>query len=209
METDPKGIPLKGPYPASPPVVVLYTVMTSVFVAICSSIAYYTIVKGNTAADDKLSMLAQYDLGYIYLTAIILKLGQFAMGINAGNARKYAKVHPPDQHIYQVKGAEGSKLGYALMDYDGANGKFNRAQRAVQNYNETFPQTVLYILLSGFVYPKQVMTLASVYSAARLLSAVGYTNSTEGRLGGFIFSNLTVCVIECLTGIIAYKVLNM
>jgi len=207
METDEKGIPLKGSYPENPSVFVLYTIMNSVFTSIIGPISYFTIVKGNDTATAKLELLAQYDLGYLYVAVLLLKLGQFAMGVNVGAARKICKVHPPDQHVYQVKGAEGSKLGYVLMDCDGDNGRFNRAQRAVQNYNETFPQVLIYIAFAGFVYPKEVMILTGVYSTARFISAVGYTSSTGGRLGGFISSNLVVHSLESLVGMIAYKLL--
>mmetsp|Transcript_10939 Transcript_10939/g.20441 ORF Transcript_10939/g.20441 Transcript_10939/m.20441 type:complete len:214 (+) Transcript_10939:305-946(+) len=209
METDSQGIPVKGPYPANPPVAVLYTVFNSVLCTIFGTLTYFTIVKGNEAANAKHEIIAKYDLEYLYFTAIILKLGQFVMGIICGQARKQSKVHPPDQHVYKVKGAEGSKLGYVLMEYEGDHGKFNRAQRAVQNYNETFPQTALYIVLGGFVYPKEVMVLAAIYSLSRVMSAIGYTNSTEGRMGGFIFSNVSVVMIEALVAITAYRTLKM
>lgn len=209
METDSNGIPIKGPYPEKPPVAVLYTVFNSILSALFGTLAYFAIVRGNEAADLKLEIIAKHDLGYLYLAAIILKLGQFAMGINCGEARKHSKVHPPDQHVYKVKGAEGSKLGYVLMEYEGEHGKFNRAQRAVQNYNETFPQTALYAMLGGFVYPKEVMVLVAIFSLSRVMSAIGYTKSTEGRMGGFIFSNCTVVIMEALVAITAYRTMRM
>ena len=93
------------------------------------------------------------------------------------------------------------------MDYEGNNGRFNRAQTAIQNYNETFPQVLVYIVFAGFVYPKEVMVLTGVYSTARVISAVGYTSSTSGRMGGFMLSNFTVTSLESLVGMIAYKLL--
>ena len=131
-ETDSKGIPLKGPYPPNLNVALLYSAMTSIFLGVTGSACYFTIVKDNEAANAKLQLLAQYDLGYLYAALVCLYLGQFAMSINASNARKHCKVKTPDQHVYEVKGAEGSKLGYVLMDTEGVNGRFNRAQRAVQ-----------------------------------------------------------------------------
>lgn len=205
LETDSKGIPIKGPYPDQPPVLVMYSAMTTIFSCIMGTVAFYAIVKDNAAADAKISLLAQYDLGYLYAALIVLRVGQFLMGVNAGHARKYCKVHPPDQHVYEVKGAEGSKLGYVLMDQEGVNGKFNRAQRAVVNYNETFPQTALYIVAGGFVFPKEMLVLVSIYSAARVMMAVGYASSVKGRMLGFMISNLTGSLLEVLVGIIAYK----
>ncbi len=208
-ETDSKGIPFKGPYPEKPPVWVLYTVMTTIFTSVIGVVTYFTIVKDNEAATAKLELLSKYDLGYIYAAIIILKIGQFIMNINVGTARKHVRVFPPDQHIYEVKGAEGSKLGYVLMDNEGQNGKFNRAQRAVQNFNETFTQTTLYIVSAGFVYPKEVLMLTTLYITFRVVSALGYTNSFDGRLKGFMLANLAVTAIESLVGFITYKLLAM
>jgi uncharacterized membrane protein YecN with MAPEG domain len=206
-ETDSKGIPAKGVYPDKPPVWLLYTIMTTVFTSVIGTIVYFTIVKDNQAATFKLELLAKYDLGYVYAAILILKIGQLMMGINCATARKYCKVHPPDQHVYEVKGSEGSKLGYVLMDNEGNNGRFNRAQRSVQNFNETFPQTILYIVFAGFVYSKEVFVLATVFMTARVMSALGYTNSFEGRMSGFMIANLAVTAMESLVGFIAYKLL--
>mmetsp|Transcript_4711 Transcript_4711/g.7141 ORF Transcript_4711/g.7141 Transcript_4711/m.7141 type:complete len:213 (-) Transcript_4711:120-758(-) len=208
-ETDSKGIPIKGPYGDGISVALMYTMMNVVFSSVFGTLSYYLIVKGNEAAVPKLSLLAEYDLGYIYLAAIILNISQLAMGINVGNARKHCKVHNPDQHIYQVKGAEGSKLGYVLMDNEGVNGKFNRAQRAAANFNESYAQNIFYILLAGFVYPKEVMIISSVMGVGRVVMALGYTGTLNGRLGGFMISKFAAHSLECLVGITAYKVLNM
>ena len=208
-ETDIKGIPVKSTYPDSPSVVVLYATFTSVVSIIAGTFAYFAIVKNNATADAKIAILSEYDFGYLYMAAFILKLGQFSMGINLGSARKESKVNVPDQQVYQVKGAEGSKLGYVLLEYDGVIGRFNRAQRAVQNYNETFPQNALYILLGGFVYPKEVMVLATIFAVARVVSAIGYTGGADGRLGGFMLSNVAVTIIEALVVISGYRAIQM
>eukprot|EP01083_Nonionella_stella_P032296 88394_1 len=96
-ETDSRGIPLKSEYPDSPSVAVLYLTFTSIFSAIAGTFAYFVIVRNNEKADSKIAILSEYDLGYLYLTPLILKLGQFVMGINLGSNRKACKVGPPDQ----------------------------------------------------------------------------------------------------------------
>mmetsp|Transcript_16846 Transcript_16846/g.36503 ORF Transcript_16846/g.36503 Transcript_16846/m.36503 type:complete len:212 (+) Transcript_16846:65-700(+) len=198
IETDARGIPLKSATPDAVPVPVLYGIFTTVFSGVAGTIAYLAIVRDNPAADSKIAILSEYDLGYLYLAAFVLKLGQFAMGINLACARKASKVNVPDQQVYQVKGAEGSKLGYVLLEYDGVIGKFNRAQRAVQNYNESFPQNALYVLLGGLVYPREVSALVTFFAVARLFSAIGYTGSADGRMAGFLIANLSISVVEAL-----------
>ncbi len=208
-ETCPKGIPIKGPYPPSFNVYIMYTLMTLLFAALMGYVAHTFIVLPNNTQNtkDKIEFLAKHDLGYLYLSFILLRIGQLLMGMNAGNARKQCKIHPPDQHIYKIHGEE--KMGYVLLDQDDdINGRFNRAQRAIQNYQETFPQHVLYILASGLIYPRQVCQLVGLFAVARVFSAVGYTNSTDGRLGGFVISQIVAAIWECLTGIIAYQALT-
>jgi len=209
IETDAKGIPLKSSYPASPPYPVFYTMITTVFTVITFAIAYYAVVKNNDKGDAKIAIVSEYDLGYLYLAAFILKIGQHIMNINLGSIRKEAKVNVPDQHVYQVKGAEGSKLGYVLLEYDGLMGKFNRAQRAIMNYNETYAQNVLYILLSGIIYSKEVCIICTIFACTRVLYAIGYTYSVNGREAGFMLSLLTAGVIEGLVVIAGYKAIQM
>jgi uncharacterized MAPEG superfamily protein len=205
VETDSRGIPLKTIYPEGTNLAMTYTIGVVVFSVISSVVTYFAIVRGNDTVAAKLELLAKYDLGYLYVAILILKIGQVAMGINMGCARNMSKVPPPDQHIYEVKGAEGSKLGYVLMDNEGLNGKFNRAQRAVQNFNESFPQLVLYIIFAGFVYPKEVSMLTTLYMITRLVYALGYSKEANGRFGGLMLSTLVANAIEFLVGFIAYK----
>ena len=162
-ETDMKGIPVKGPYPKGTSIYVLYSIMTSIFSLITGCLAYKFIVSPNAENTlPKLQFLNAYDLGYLYASFIILKIGQLVMGMNAGTARKHCRVHPPDQHIYKVHGED--KFGYVFLEQDGVNGKFNRAQRAIANYQETFPQLALYVVASGMIYPKQVMMMVILYA---------------------------------------------
>lgn len=208
IETDAKGIPLKSSYPASPAYPVFYVMITTVLGVITFTIAYFAVVKNNDKGDAKIAMISEYDLGYLYIAAFILKIGQHIMSMNLGTIRKEAKVNVPDQHVYQVKGAEGSKLGYVLLEYDGVMGKFNRAQRAIMNYNESYAQNTLYILLSGFIYPKEVAIICTIFACTRVIYAVGYTHSVDGREAGFMLSLMTAGVIEGLVVLAGYKALQ-
>ncbi|GFH56819.1 hypothetical protein CTEN210_13295 [Chaetoceros tenuissimus] len=207
-ETDAKGIPLKeGPYPPSFNVFIMYPLMNIIFASLMGYIAHKFIVIPNTnTSKEKIAFLAKHDLGYLYLSLIVLRIGQLIMATISGNARKQTRVHPPDQHIYKIHGQE--KMGYVFLDQSGKNGNFNRAQRAIANYQETFPQYALYIVASGLIYPKQVFGLVILFAVSRVLSAVGYTSSTNGRMGGFMISQLTAATLESLTAIIAYKALH-
>lgn len=105
------------------PIWLFYAVFNGVVGAAGLAVAYFIIYPSEPAADAKIATLSSLGLGYTYLGAFAIKLGLLVMGINLGTARVAAKVEVPDQHCYQVKGAEGSKLGcvcaWLLVD-DGA-----------------------------------------------------------------------------------------
>ena len=96
-DTDGKGIPLKSSYPANIPVPVLYTILNGVFLAIGVAVAYFMILPSTPAANVKIQLLASHDLGWIYMGAYALKVGQVMMNTNLGIRRKACKVNVPDQ----------------------------------------------------------------------------------------------------------------
>jgi len=107
----------------------------SVILSVCMTVVYFVIYPQFKAeADQKINILGSLSLGWVYLSAFVLRLGATVNGVRLGMARLESKVDVPDQHVYKVMGASGSSLGYVLMETEGEHGAFNRAQRAVQNY---------------------------------------------------------------------------
>lgn len=104
IERDAKGIPLKSPYPEGVSVVVLYSVMTTIITGIGIIIAYvssyYTDAKVTTASA-KIAIIAEYDLGWLYLGLFLVRQLMLPININLGNARKASKAGLPDQHVYK------------------------------------------------------------------------------------------------------------
>jgi len=208
MEVDAKGIPLKSSHPAvgmGIPIWLFYFVFNGIFTSIGLAVVYFGIYPATPAADGKIATLASLDLGYAYLGAFVMKVGIMLLGINLGGARATAKVEVPDQQCYQVKGAEGSKLGYVLMETEGAIGEFNRAQRALQNFNENFPLFVVMYFLASFVFPFAAFVCTAVFMAFRVMGAVGYTSATDGRLGGTMLAGLTNAVVEAMVLLVGVK----
>ncbi len=187
------------------PIWLFYFVFTSVFTSIGLAVVYFGIYPATPAADGKIATLASLDLGYAYLGAFVMKVGIVLLGINLGGARATAKVEVPDQQCYQVKGAEGSKLGYVLMETEGAIGEFNRAQRALQNFNENFPLFVVMYFLASFVFPFAAFVCTALFMAFRVMGAVGYTSAADGRLGGTMLAALTNAVVEGMVLLVGIK----
>merc|ERR1711963_1275128 len=97
---DERGIPTKSDYPAAP-VPVLYSVATTLFGAIGVGIAFAIYTFGASSKyDAQISVLASYDLGWMYLGLPVIKIGILVININLGMNRKAAKVNVPDQQVY-------------------------------------------------------------------------------------------------------------
>merc|ERR1719469_1263821 len=147
--------------------------------------------------DQRIDVLRSNDVGWLYLSAFILRLGFLAIGINLGNARKASKVGLPNQQVYKVYTPSGApQLGYVLMEEEGEIGAFNRAQRAFQVYLENAPQNFLYFVLAAFVFPFPCFVLTSLYAFFRAWAAVGYTSSTAGRGKGSMFGGFAALTAE-------------
>merc|ERR1711959_40304 len=200
-ETDTMGIPLKANHPALDmgiPIPVFYMIFNTVITSICLSVTYFVVYPNTAMADSKIATLASLGLGWTYLGLWVIKFTQLVSGINLGLARTESKVGLPNQHVYKVQGAEGSKLGYVLMETEGAHGKFNRAQRAVQNYNEGFPLFGLMFLAASFVFPFAAFLTLVCQCIGKVFSALGYTASVDGRMPGTMGSILCSGTIEAM-----------
>lgn len=69
----------------------------------------------------------------------------------------------------------------------GPQGRFNRAQRACFNYDEALPLFLSGLLLNSLFGPAALI-LAILNASGRRAFARAYTNSLEGRGGGFVLA---------------------
>ncbi|MGK3761620.1 MAG: hypothetical protein ACI8RD_013938 [Bacillariaceae sp.] len=87
-KVDAKGIPLKSPYPEQLTVPALYSllfiIISFIGVVIAYFTSYFTKAKKN-AADAKISILSEYDLGWLYLGIFVVKSLQLPININLGS----------------------------------------------------------------------------------------------------------------------------
>jgi len=172
--------------------------------------AFASSDSSKAAADTKLNLLAAHDLGWLYLGIFVVKVLQLPTAILLGSARKACRVNVPDQHVYRAmgSGAGGSdKLGYVLMETEGDVGKFNRAQRALQNYHEQFPTMMLQYVAASFVWPLEAFFLITVWSVSGVLSASGYVESANGRMKGRLPGYFAAAAVQGLVLIAAFKAL--
>ena len=174
------------------------------------AIVRYGMYSGETATatiDAKLDVVSTNDMGWLYFGLFLVRVLQLPLGLAAGVARREAKISPPDQQVYVVKGAEGSRLGYVLMENDGPIGRFNRAQRGYMNYHEYFPTICFHFIAASFVFPKQSCACMVLYGIAAILNAEGYARDVNSRLNGFLFAIPVIATLQGMILFVAHKTL--
>eukprot|EP00928_Gymnodinium_smaydae_P007094 TRINITY_DN1254_c0_g1_i4.p1 TRINITY_DN1254_c0_g1~~TRINITY_DN1254_c0_g1_i4.p1 ORF type:complete len:217 (-),score=28.91 TRINITY_DN1254_c0_g1_i4:225-875(-) len=155
---------------------------------------------GRAAYDAKIDLLAKYDLGWAFLTALLVKQGWGLMNSLQADARSQVRVEPPDQHIYEVLDESGEGTSqYVAMVSNGALGQWNRAQRAAVNYLEYSVWLSVYAALTSFVFPKPVFALVAAYIGCRFKSGLGYMKATDGRMKFYFWSMIPLFTVEGLT----------
>mmetsp|Transcript_737 Transcript_737/g.2243 ORF Transcript_737/g.2243 Transcript_737/m.2243 type:complete len:224 (-) Transcript_737:191-862(-) len=198
-ERGPDGIPYKSDYDRmAPEPKSLFKVYSIVFVLptlIGTAVAVPILLFYPRKAYKSINVLADFELGPVYLVIWVLKYFILLINANLGTARRRTKVNVPDQHVYQVYGgpAAGS---FVMMADDGDMGKFNRAQRALQNLMEQLPMLLVELLLVGFVFPWEVMAIAILWGMARLKGATGYTEDRKARMKGNMASMVLGGVLD-------------
>eukprot|EP00667_Euglena_gracilis_P023644 EG_transcript_26794 len=211
-QRDAMGIPTTSDFDKfRMPALLYFFLMNLVFMGLGQGFAWAIYFSfGSPAVELRLALLAEYELGWLYLASFLLRAGQSVLTALVVVWRKETKVSVPDQHVYKVFTPPGKDpLPYVLMAEEGALGCFNRAQRAAQNYVEYLPGMVGSVLLAGFVFPLPVFVCTAVFVVARVLMALQYTQAANGRRLGFGLSTLSSTVIEGLLLLVAGKALAL
>jgi hypothetical protein len=178
-------------------------VITTLFLWLLKTVFVNSVAK---VYNERVAILRQYDLGWIYATWYVLYLTRTYLTINCNIARAPARVGRPDQHVYKVyNDGDNNEPSYVFMETKGAVGKFNRAQRAAFHMDESIALVLTSVLLTGFVLPRVVFVLTVLYSLGRLSFTTGYTQSLEGRLSTMVHYVIPEHVLVALVGIIAVQ----
>lgn len=155
-----------------------------------------------TIMNQKFDFLYHYELYYVYLAVFLIYLSKLAMTMNANGARAPTRLNRPDQQIYQVVGTDNM----VLMATEGANGRFNRAQRANFNMEEGLPLFLTNtILVSAVLGPLVSCFLVPMYAYGRIRFAHDYKESCKARTSGFLYSMIAEHGMAALVVLIAVK----
>jgi len=113
----------------------------------------------------------------------------------------------PDQHVYQLMAETGplADAPYVMLTNVGPVGRFNRAQRACYNLDESMPLFLVGLMLVAAVFGPLAPCVAAVYAYGAATYARLYKNDLNQRLGGFLFLILAYQVSAGLVLLVAVK----
>eukprot|EP00747_Dinoflagellata_sp_TGD_P213848 gnl/TRDRNA2_/TRDRNA2_86758_c0_seq1.p1 gnl/TRDRNA2_/TRDRNA2_86758_c0~~gnl/TRDRNA2_/TRDRNA2_86758_c0_seq1.p1 ORF type:complete len:238 (-),score=29.38 gnl/TRDRNA2_/TRDRNA2_86758_c0_seq1:236-949(-) len=143
----------------------------------------YSFDKASVAV--KIMILKEYGLGYLYLAVVVAVRIPYIMQTFVALEGRAAKASTPEQYMYKTMVSR-----YVRLENRGRVGRFNRAQRAVENMRETFPGILASLILGGFVYPVPALITAIVLLAGRIMFSVGYIWRDGLKMPGMILSSL-------------------
>mmetsp|Transcript_20824 Transcript_20824/g.43219 ORF Transcript_20824/g.43219 Transcript_20824/m.43219 type:complete len:224 (+) Transcript_20824:3-674(+) len=141
-----------------------------------------------TAVLNKIALIKSYDLAPLYFILAALQFTMLLINANLGTARRPTRVNVPDQHVYKVYGGAGDSA-LVLMHDDAEFGKFNRAQRALANFEETLPLLIAQALAMAFIFPWATLVCVVVLGIFRVKGAVDYTTERMKRMTGNMAAN--------------------
>jgi len=150
----------------------------------------------------KFQFLHDHQLYYPYWAMYSIMLVRCAMMTNSNGARGPTCLNRPDQHVYQVVGTND----LVLMANHGDFGRFNRAQRAIFNLEESLALMVANTLLVSVILgPLVCFLLLPLYAYGRIQFAHDYKEDPSSRGGAFLFCMIAEHGMGALVALIAIK----
>lgn len=153
----------------------------------------------------KIDIMLEYDLGWILPSILIAKYVWTFLNLYQDDLRYRVNVGVPDQYIYELvdepKGEPIYKKSYVLMSNEGMFGKWNRAQRAAQNYSEHLVYYMTLIVFSGAFYPRMTFLWVIYGMIGRMYSGKMYIKHAPKRMGWqlplsyYSFGFMEACII--------------
>merc|ERR1719343_11508 len=105
--------------------------------------------------------------------------------VNANGARAGTGIDRPDQHAYAIGGKEGEANEVRMVN-TGAQGRFNRAQRACFNFDENVAFSLTGSLLTAAVFGRFAAVPSLLNFIGWYIYANGYKGEALGRIGGMM-----------------------
>lgn len=143
----------------------------------------YAFPSESARIQEKMLLVRKYDLSVVFVGYYLIFLARAYVQINSNGARAAARVDRPDQHVYQIMAESGPLSGapYVLMTNVGAIGRFNRAQRACFNIDESLPLFMVGFMMYAVILGKMSLLIAAMYGYGAASFGDAYKESMEHR----------------------------
>jgi len=196
-----KGMPEKAPYEGINPFV-MFPVFMVVQLGVGWLIGWGIYALGDKDLyDSKFANLKANNLGYFYLAGLITVLIPNFLQVFVMYGRKEGHVDNPDQYVYKTIKDEA----YVMLEMDGPVGRFNRAQRGVDNFRETYSAHVMLVLLAGYVFPQMTLAIVVWIGAGRAAYSALYVKAASSRGPGLAMAQLGS---TALTGMVLFAAIK-
>eukprot|EP00757_Euglenozoa_sp_SAG-D1_P019549 gene19549-977_t len=153
----------------------------------------------------KIQFITDHQLNWVYACWYVVFLTRMYMAINANGARSAARVDRPDQHCYKIMDPNAAKQSYILMENTGPVGRFNRAQRAAANMDESLPIFLVGLLLVAAVFGPIALGIATLNVFGRVRMANVYKQDAKKRLAGFVPAMFSEQITSAFVGLVVVK----
>ncbi|GMH91560.1 hypothetical protein TL16_g12092 [Triparma laevis f. inornata] len=123
-----------------------------------------------------------------YWCVFIIVAASKVVGKNASKARKAAVVQRMDQYVYEIETSADSSEARpkAVLRYSGLDGEFNRAQRAVNNWQENRDIELCTLMLLSIAVGYYVLIPTIFMFVGRIVFARDYKVAVSKRVPGFV-----------------------
>jgi len=200
---DQKGMQVEGPYSNMHPAVML-TIIEAVTLGLGYLCAWGIYSLGPKADyDKKYVLLKGFDLAWFYLAIFVFTKITSVLQMFVGCGRREAHADNPDQYIFETKLVNQP---YVRLVTDGAVGKFNRAQRGIDNFRELLPGVLANVLLAGFIFTKATFGLVCAVFVGRVLYSAGYIEGNFNRVPGMLIFMLSNMIIS---GLVFFSIIKL
>jgi hypothetical protein len=136
---------------------------------------------------DKITSIQKSQLGFFYLAGFLFVHIKAIMGYQAVKYREECPLNAPDQYVHQIVDKRlGVNDSFVLLAKSGAQGAFNRAQRAVANMDEYAAGTAVDILLVGPIFPFMTLIFTAIIFVFRATQVPAYASNPGGRVMTFM-----------------------
>ena len=163
------------------------------------------LLPGGWLREDNLYILKDRGLGCLYLAIFLYIKLPWVIQMFVMRERRNSHVANPNQYCFTTSDPDAP---YILLEEEGPVGRFNRAQRGMDNYRETQAAVLGQVLLAGFVMPEVTLGCTVLLFIGRIVYSTSYIKKAESRGAGFGLSMAPQLPLQGIIFVAGYRALQ-